>query len=186
MLKKIGPIQEKILLLLLSGTALSFAGTPAQSYRILRGIPKEWKRINQTNLRRSFRILSTQKLLEEVRQKDGTFLLRLTASGENRARYQNIFGKKIKIHKPLRWDKYWRIVLFDIPEKKRQFRDILREHLKAIGFRELQQSAFVFPYPCEKEIRCLVDLYSAAPYVRILTVKHIDNGKELEKRFFRN
>lgn len=74
--------------------------------------------------------------------------------------------------------------MFDIPEKKRRFRDILRDHLKEIGFKELQHSVFVFPYPCEREIATLVDLYGATEYVRILTVKKIDNGQALEKRYF--
>ncbi|MFZ1626959.1 MAG: hypothetical protein WAT81_04110 [Candidatus Moraniibacteriota bacterium] len=185
MLKKVGPTQEKILLLLLSGVALGSAGTLTQSWKILDNIPKEWKRINQANLRRSFRSLSTQELLEEVKQKDGTTVLQLTEAGRKRAKYLNIFGKGLKVAKPAHWDKYWRIVLFDIPEKKRQFRDILREHLKDIGFHELQHSVFIFPYPCEKEIGCLVDLYGANQYVRILTVKTVDNQKELRKQFFR-
>lgn len=185
MFKKIGPTQEKILLLLLSGIALGFAGTPTQSWRILFGIPKEWKRINQANLKRSIQSLATQELLEEVRKKDGSVVLRLTERGKKRANYLRFFGTTIKIQKPKQWDKYWRIVLFDIPEKERQFRDILREHLRAIGFRELQHSVFIFPYPCEQEIECLVNLYGAKPYVRILTVKTIDNEKELKKQFFR-
>ncbi len=185
MLKKIGPIQEKILLLLLSGVALGFAGTPNQSWRILFGIPKEWKRINRANVRRSLRTLATEELLEEVRKKDGTVVLQLTEMGKKRASYLHMFGKSIKIQRPKHWDKYWRIVLFDIPEKKRQFRDILREHLKKIGFQELQHSVFIFPYPCEKEIGVLVDLYGAKEYVRVLTVKKVDNEEELKKKFFR-
>lgn len=185
MLKKIGPTQEKVLLLLLSGVALGFAGTPTQSWRILFGIPREWERINRANLRRSLRTLATEELLEEVRKKDGTVVLQLTEMGKKRANYLNLFGKSIKIRKPKQWDKYWRIVLFDIPEKKRQFRDILREHLKKIGFQELQHSVFIFPYPCEKEIGCLVDLYGAKEYVRVLTVRKIDNEEELKKKFFR-
>ncbi len=73
--------------------------------------------------------------------------------------------------------------MFDIPEKKRRFRDILRDHLKEIGFKELQHSVFVFPYPCETEIAALADLYGAKEYVRILTVKKIDNGDALEKKY---
>ena len=73
--------------------------------------------------------------------------------------------------------------MFDIPEETRQFRDILRDHLKQIGFRELQHSVFLFPYPCEKELAALVDLYGAEKYVRILTVKAIDNEPLVRKLF---
>ena len=54
------------------------------------------------------------------------------------------------------------MVIFDIPEKKRMVRDIIREHLKTIGFKKLQQSVFVFPYPCEQEILALADIYGVS------------------------
>lgn len=74
--------------------------------------------------------------------------------------------------------------MFDVPEKKRLFRDILRDHLKVIGFKELQHSVFIFPYPCEKEIQSLVKLYDAAAFVRIITAKTINNETALKQSFF--
>ncbi len=67
--------------------------------------------------------------------------------------------------------------MFDIPEKKRLFRDILRNHLKNIGFKELQQGIFLFPFPCESEMASLIKLYHATRHVRIITTQKIDNQK---------
>ncbi|HBR71810.1 MAG TPA: PaaX family transcriptional regulator, partial [Candidatus Moranbacteria bacterium] len=41
---------------------------------------------------------------------------------------------------------------FDIPEKDRIFRGILREHLYELKFFRLQNSVFVSPHPFEKMI----------------------------------
>lgn len=182
---KIGPVQQKILILLLGGLTIGFSGSKSHSPRVLKAIRKEWRRVDRYNFNRSLRSLCQQKLLEETRQSDGTIVLRLTEQGKQQAHYTNLFGSKIKIKRPKKWDGLWRLILFDIPEKKRNFRDILRDHLKKIGFRELQKSAFIFPFPCEKEISHLTELYGATQFVRIVTVQNIDNTKELKQYFFK-
>lgn len=183
MLKRIGPIQQKILILCLTGIGLGFASSPTQSFGLLRVASQEWKRLNRQALKRSLQSLRRDKLLVEKKRADGTITLELTEAGKRQAKYLHIFGNGVKIQKPKKWDRLWRVVMFDIPEETRKFRDILRNHLKQIGFRELQHSVFVFPYPCEKELSALVDLYSATKYVRILTVKKIDNEQTLKKLF---
>lgn len=184
-MRKIGVVQQKILILLLGGITLSLSGSKGHSSRIFKAIRKEWRRIDQNNFNRSLRSLCQQKLLEETRHSDGTITLRLTEQGKRQAHYTNLFGSTIKIKQPKKWDRLWRLVLFDIPEKKRAFRNILRDHLKTIGFVELQKSAFIFPFPCEKEIACLTELYNAASLVRIATLQTIDNEKYLKQFFFK-
>lgn len=184
-MRKIGPVQQKILLLFLGGVALSCSGSPTQYYATLRKIRREWRGIDQRSFNRSVRSLHTQKLLEETRHPDGSLTLKLTRDGRLRARFFQLFGNTIKIKRQKVWDGLWRIVIFDVPEKKRVFRNILRNHLKTIGFEKLQESVFIFPYPCEKEIQSLVELYSAIPYVRTITAKTIDNEEKMRRRFFK-
>lgn len=183
MLKRIGSLQQKILILGITGIGLAFSSSPTTSFGLLKVASQEWKRINRQSLKRSLQSLCRSKLLVEKRHRDGTVSLELTETGKRQAKYLHIFGKGVKIQKPKKWDKLWRVVMFDIPEETRQFRDILRDHLKQIGFRELQHSVFIFPYPCEKELATLIDLYDAEKYVRILTVKTIDNETTVRKLF---
>ena len=49
---------------------------------------------------------------------------------------------------PRRWDKKWRIVIFDIREKRKQCREAIRTSLVNFGFKLLQESVWIFPYPC--------------------------------------
>lgn len=183
MLKRVGPIQQKILVLCLTGIGLAFSSSPKTSFDLLRVASKEWKSIDRQALKRSLRALCKEKLLAERKHSNGTVTLELTEAGKRQAKYLHVFGKGVKIQRPKKWDGLWRVVMFDIPEETRQFRNILRDHLKQVGFRELQHSVFLFPYPCEKELSALVDLYGAEKYVRILTVKKIDNEKSLQKLF---
>lgn len=183
-MRKIGSVQQKILTLLLGSLALGFSGSPTQSFSVFRAVRQEWRRIDKRNFDRSLRSLCQQKLLTETRHPNGTITLKLTEQGIRQARYTELFGSTIRIKRPKKWDGLWRLVLFDIPEKKRVFRNILRSHLKTIGFIELQKSAFIFPFPCEQEIACLTELYHANSFVRIATLRSIDNEKALKEHFF--
>jgi len=49
-----------------------------------------------------------------------------------------------------KWDQKWRIIMFDVWERRRRVRDELRETLKEIGFVKVQDSAWAYPYPFEK------------------------------------
>ena len=182
---KFGPVQKKILLALMGSIALGFSRSPRQYYRTLRLLRSEWRKIDQRNFNRSLRRLSDEKLLEEKRLPDGSFRLVLTTRGKREAKILSLIGDSINFKRPKRWDGKWRLVLFDIPEKNRLFRDILREHLRTLKFLKLQHSVFVSPYPFEKPIQELVSLYSAQPYVRVATATNIDSEPALKRHFFR-
>jgi len=182
---KFGSVQRKILLTLLGGVALGLSSSPRQYFCTFRKLQKEWKKINQNNFNRSFKQLSSEKLIEERILSDGSFKLILTALGKQQANRMNLLGSSINFKKPKCWDGKWRIVLFDIPEKDRSFRNILREHLYALNFLKLQHSVFVSPYPFEKQILELATLYSAESYVRVITAIQIDNGNKIKRHFFR-
>jgi len=182
---KIGKNQKKIMLILLGGIALGTSGSSRQYFGTIKKIEKEWENINRRSFNKSIRGLSREKLIEEKRMPDGSFKLFLTKEGRIKATRLSLFGSTIDFKKPKKWDKKWRIVIFDIPEQDRIFRDILRRHLFDLEFYKLQQSVFVSPYPYEKSILKLVDLYSAEKYVRVITATMIDNDKRLKKHFFK-
>lgn len=55
------------------------------------------------------------------------------------------------------WDGKYRLVIFDVKEKRRATRDALRRELFSFGFYRLQNSVWVYPYEC----RDYVDLLKA-------------------------
>src|SRR3989344_9211739 len=54
-----------------------------------------------------------------------------------------------KLKTPKKWDKKWRILIFDVDESKRPIRDKLRRSLISVGFQRLQDSVWIYPYDCE-------------------------------------
>ena len=182
-MRRKGELQQKILIILLGGIALGFSGSPKQYFRTLRAINKDLRNVNQKSFNRSVRSLCMEKLLKEKKLADGTIALILTAEGELAVKRHQISTGALLIKKRKKWDGRLRVVIFDIPEKKRMVRDIIREHLKTIGFKKLQQSVFVFPYPCEQEILALADIYGVSSFVRVMTVSDIDNMQYIKRSF---
>lgn len=180
---RFGQTKKKILLALLGGVSLGLSSSPRQYFTNLRKIRKEWKKISQGNFDRSIKALSREKLIEERILPDGSFKLVLTDKGKKQAGKLDLVGNSINLKKPKKWDGKWRIVIFDIPEKDRDFRDILRNHLRELKFFKLQNSVFISPHPFEKMMLDLVHLYSAEPYVRVITAESIDNEDMLKRHF---
>jgi len=51
-----------------------------------------------------------------------------------------------------RWDGKWRLVFFDIKEKRKNKRDSLRKKLLELGFAMLQKSTYISPHKIEADI----------------------------------
>lgn len=120
-----------------------------------------------------------------------TILWRLRKKGlviKKQKNYQlTAVGLKIvkKIQKPMEqiWDGKWRIVMFDIPEKKRSERNWLRFQLLAFGYKPLQKSVFIGQNPFDEDFyKELLDR-NLNQWVRLITVGEIDDEKVL-KQFF--
>ena len=84
---------------------------------------------------------------------------------------------------PLRWDKKWRIVIFDVWERRRDVRDRLRGLLESNGFVKIQNSVWVYPYPCEELFAFLrADLRLGLGMLYIVA-EEIENDQRLRKHF---
>ena len=90
---------------------------------------------------------------------------------------------KLEITKQKVWDKKWRIVAFDIPEKKKNGRDALRQKLQELNFYQLQKSVFVCPYPCEKEVHFLSEFFDIGDFVNIIIADNIYDDVRLKNHF---
>lgn len=179
--KGTGETQKKILLLLLGGMALGLSGSPKRYFQIIDSMKKEWKEIERQSLRRAIKSLYQTKLIIEKQNSDGTITLILTDKGKEKALTYDL--GKIKLKKPKEWDKKWRIVIFDIPEKKKKVRDALRFHLKNMDFFELQKSVLVHPYNCKDEIDYIIEFYDIRRFVRFIIADSIDNELHLKMHF---
>lgn len=180
-MRGLGPKQQKVLLLLLTLGAVSFAGTPRSYFRALKVAGRAWREITDRNTNQVIRQLYRSKLIDIRELPDGTTVMKLTEQGKMRVLYAKY--DTLEIPKPPRWDKKWRVVLFDIPEEQRRDRAVLRDKLVRLGFRELQKSVLVYPYPCRDQLDFLIEYFGLRRYVRTLEASDIDVATHLKKHF---
>lgn len=88
-----------------------------------------------------------------------------------------------KLERPNKWDRKWRVIIFDIPEKKRKIRDQVRTLFKSAGFYLLQDSVWVYPYDCEDVLTLLKSDLGVGKNILYLIVDEIENDKHLRESF---
>jgi len=132
-------------------------------------------------LRRTLFNLTKEKLVEISYNKKGEEIIKITGDGEKRVLKYTY--NDIKIPVPKKWDKLWRLVIFDIPEAQRRARDALTSKLRELGFYPLQKSVFIFPYECRNEIDFVCEHFKVREYVNYFLVKEPENGEYLEGWF---
>ena len=172
---------QKVLLLIEGGLILGLTTRPDTYFKILKKISKEWRNINERTLRKAIRKLWESQLIDYKENSDGTVSLILTDKGKKKHLQYN--PDAMKILKPVRWDRLWRLVIFDIPEEKKKGRDALVAKLKDLGFYHLQKSVLIHPYECKNEVDFIVELFDLRPYVRFFIVKETDIELALKDRF---
>jgi len=106
----------------------------------------------------------------------------LTKEGRKKAKRYNVDNLKIK--KPKKWDRKWRILIFDIQDKHKVKREALRGKLKELGFYKLQKSVWLCPYDFEKEVGILRNFFGFGyREMRIVIASEIEMDGEV-KSFF--
>jgi len=175
------PTKQKILLSLASGLIIGLTHSPRVQWQIIKNLPKVFKDIDRKILRRILREFKQDRLVDFRDEKDGSVSIVVSELGEKLAlRCQ---PEQMNINIPARWDKKWRIVIFDIPERFKMAREALRKKLKELGFTELQKSVWAFPYPCDKEIKFLAEFFEVGQHVRLLAVENISMDADLKLHF---
>jgi len=87
------------------------------------------------------------------------------------------------IRRPSRWDKKWRVVVFDVPERKRKRRVRLREMLTRIGFLRIQDSVWIYPYDCEELISLIKTDFNLGKEVLYIIADKIERSTVYKRHF---
>lgn len=176
-----GYIQKAVLATIaISGVLLVTMAVP-NTLRLLKYVPGIRRyRFNQQAETALNRL--AQKKWITFENRDGKRLARITEAGryafmtESRKNRLTTFIKR-------RWDKRWRVVIFDVPEKRRDVRDRLRSMMREFGFEHLQDSVWVYPYDCEDMVALLKAELKIGFSVLYMVVEQIENEKYLKERF---
>ena len=135
------------------------------------------RRSPRATIKRSVERLERAGLVKK--DKGGSVVL--TKKGERRL--SEIERADYELPLPSKWDGKWRIVSFDIKEKRREVRELLRMTLQAVGFVHLHHSVWVYPHDCEEFISLLKSDYHAGVEVLYIVADYIENDGWLRRRF---
>ena len=110
--------------------------------------------------------------------------LHISLSEEGKVLAKKYSIDELKIRKPKKWDRKWRILIFDIEEKYRSKREALRGKLKELGLYQLQKSVWVCPYHFQEEVDVLRDFLGfEGVAMTVIIACEIEKEKELRTFF---
>ncbi|TSC53865.1 MAG: phenylacetic acid degradation operon negative regulatory protein [Parcubacteria group bacterium LiPW_39] len=84
-----------------------------------------------------------------------------------------------------KWDGVLRLVIFDIPEQKRAYRDWLRNNLYFFNFKQLQKSVFIGKNPLPESFIQEISNFQLDNFVHLFSIKEAGNKKEILELFGR-
>jgi len=114
-------------------------------------------------------------------KKDSKKYLQITPSGRKALEFeQTKFDLK---NQKKKWDGRWRMVVFDVPERRRKVRNRLCAIMGEVGFVRLQDSVWVYPYDSEDFIALLKVELKIGKDVLYAIADTIENDKGIRKHF---
>lgn len=110
----------------------------------------------RSDVDRSLKRLLRRGLVEEVVRGR---IVRYQITDRGREHLMKREFAQTELEKPKKWDGKWRLVIFDVSERRRHLRDMLRQHFTRLGLYPIQKSVWLFPYSCDDLVRLIkVDL----------------------------
>lgn len=155
--------------------------SPIGGPKIIKGLLKHL-RYKMKQIRASAYYLKKRGLVEFVEEDNNNVVVRITDNGKKYLRTLDIDNMCLK--KSEKWDKKWRLVIFDVPEEQKQARNALRQKLRDLGFVKLQKSVWITPFSCNDEIRFLREIFNISFNVDIITATDIGYHEIKLKKIF--
>ena len=115
-------------------------------------------------------------------QKNGRKHVEITDAGRRALALEEARATKLAGAKRT-WDKQYRMVIFDIPERRRDARARLRRLMSECGFLCIQKSVWLSPYDCEELIALIKAELRIGKDVLYVIVDSIENDAWIKKHF---
>lgn len=173
-------IQDAVVHALFLSTALTLAVAAPNTLQLMKKIDPDLAGKRHPS-RRMSQAISRLVSRGFIRREKGKGVV-LTEKGKNYAEKLNA-QDRFNIPKPKRWDGRWRIVIFDIWERRRAVRDQLRSLLEKIGFVKVQQSVWAYPYDCEELIAFIKTDLRVGKGLLYLIAEGIEGDGEIRRHF---
>jgi DNA-binding transcriptional regulator PaaX len=132
------------------------------------------------------RVWKAIKYLEEqnriqLHKRGNRHYMYVTEAGDMKLAEEEIWELAIRPQRT--WDKQWRLVLCEVPAELARNRSVFKDKLAEMGFREYQQSVFIYPYECLKEVEAIADWCGIAAHVRTVIAQKISDSAAWKEEF---
>ncbi len=171
-LVRVRKLKEVLLVAAKTGVLLSAVAAPGASPLLDKIFPLADEIKRKKELRRLVSTMKYQKLVTVTDMKNGDYKIKITGAGKKRVKLLSLLG--LEIVRPEKWDKQWRLVVFDIPKVHSKTRGRFRYWLKELGFVKVQYSIWAHPYPCFVEIEFLKAYFNIRDMVTVITAAEMD------------
>jgi len=139
-----------------------------------------WRRYSTGYLKQSLKRLETLGLVETATV--GTKkVLRISRDGKEKL--LSFLMEHIHPKMKNKWDKKWRIILYDIDFKKRNEQQAIRRALKNLGFRQMQKSVYISPFPCDDEVGVIRSFFGLGNDIKYMVVDKISDDTSIRQMF---
>lgn len=173
-------VKDILSLLITGGAIIVAANSPYFVPNIIRKYEK-WKKYPNQKVSDTFYRLRRRGLID-IQTVNHQIYISLTKEGRKKAGIFQI--DKLKIARPKRWDRKWRLLMFDVPQERKISREALRGKLKELGFLPLQKSVWVYPFECRAEVDILQDFFGLSQNeLRLIIAENIGDDSNLQRNF---
>ncbi len=131
--------------------------------------------MSETAVRLALSRMSEQGLIQRRRIGRQSFYA-LTEKGQQ---WMHAGKRRGLEREPRAWDGKWRLLAYNIPEKRRPLRDALREELRRLGYGNLTSALWISPYDLSKELEELLEKLKVQEYVEVFEAEYRGEGREL-------
>lgn len=177
--KKKRDIQHAVLATVAVTGFIAFAAVAGNALQLLEYLPNEKYNLKYRMKSATGRLVA--KRYAEWIQRDGKKYLRITSIGRKALVFEQ--AKIVLKNQKKKWDGRWRMIIFDIPERRRAVRFRLCAIMREIGFVRLQNSVWVYPYDCEDFVALFKAELKIGKDVLYAIVDTIEKDKDLRQQF---
>lgn len=177
--KKKRDIQNAVLAAIAVAVFVPLAAVAGNAIKLLDYLPKE--KYNLMHQAKSAAGRLVAKKYAEWTERDGKKFLRVTPKGRKALAFEQ--AKVALKNQKKKWDGRWRMVVFDIPERRRRVRTRLCAIMREIGFVRMQDSVWVYPYDCEDFIALLKAELKIGKDVLYAIADTIENDNGLRREY---
>ena len=175
-----GTFQLTLLTTVAVGVVVLIAATAPNAAQLLKYFPgyKKGAKFNYQAKSALGRLAAKGLIMFE--EKNGKRYACITEKGKRMLQMQT---EKVAIAEKRKWDRRWRVIIFDIPERRKGVRDRLRHFMEGCGFVRLQDSVWIYPYDCEDLIAFAKADFRIGADVLYMIVERLERDKYLREHF---